>query len=154
MDLQKKTGFGQSFIEDTSKSMAHETFKLEGERVLCLCNYIVVDHIAQSFGKTNDTEIKLLRTVPSQSTQSIRVASTWIFNWWNGWCAAMGGYCYMRWGFDPTLMSLWGLGAPLAYPTIWGLVSLRARRRVQKFQKLLLGKRDAAMSRSENVGIG
>jgi len=134
---------GKSFLENTTKSMAHACFHAEGKTVVCFCSPLAMDGISQQFGKTSPEQIRALRRKPQESIQNTKILSSWVFSKWNAYCAFMYGVSYLTQGFDEQMVFMWCVALPTLYPTCWSLLSFRARRRIQSFQRCLIKSKKA-----------
>jgi len=136
-NLNLEKGIGASYTEDTVKSLAHACYHAEGKTVLCITTPLAMDGIEQNFGKTTKEQIRALRRKPEKSVQNMKVFNSWVFSKWNAYCFFMFGMSYVVYGYDQQMALTWLLSMPLLYPTFWTLISIRGRKRIMHFQKLL-----------------
>jgi len=141
-ELHNKRGTNASYLNETCYAMAHAAWHAEGEEVVVLCNHLAIERIYLNLGKTEREKVRAMRSAPPKPLQATRLLGSWLFNWWNFVCAGVYGINYYSLGyFDPVTAAIFLGLFPASYPICWAGLSFHARRRVQKFQKLIWAKR-------------
>jgi len=148
-ELHQKKGINRSYFDETCLSMAHSTYNARGQNILVVCNHLAMERIYQNLGKTSREQIKKLRKLPAKPLQNARLLSSWLLNWWNLFCGFMYLANYYAMGYhDPLTLAVFLGMFPTAYPLGWSIISLRARRRVRKFQQIIMKRRSQPMFES------